>query len=397
MIFGTEFGFLPGSIIKNQKIKDLDLVIMDSLLVNVRSNWINWNAILADDVPLFLYQMENEVSYLTGKLLSGEKTADPEKYVLLSVPGKNAVFQYSRTDEEGYFSFPVRIDENVNDIIIQPETVTKGQLMSIESQFSDQYSKPGIQVDSVERANPSYISLWGVNNQVRKIYGTPTSGGISGRVIDKPAEKRFYGKPDNELFLRDYIALPVMQEVFFELLPGVPLKSKKSGYEISMNNPLNNVPYESAPGLFVDGVFIRDASIVANLDPETIEKIDVVRDKYFVGDYRFYGIVNIITKTGDFSSAPLPDFAVRLPYRVIDPVPSFVSPDYSRTELKKNRIPDFRNTLYWNPDVRMDSNGKSKIELWTSDFVSGYEITIQGISKEGKPFSTRKTFNVTRR
>ena len=37
---------------------------------------------------------------------------------------------------------------------------------------------------------------------------------------------RFYGKPDIEIIMADYIKLPVMQEVFFELLPGVSLKRK---------------------------------------------------------------------------------------------------------------------------------------------------------------------------
>ncbi len=32
--------------------------------------------------------------------------------------------------------------------------------------------------------------------------------------ISIPKQKRFYGKPDNELVMRDYIKLPVMQEVF---------------------------------------------------------------------------------------------------------------------------------------------------------------------------------------
>ena len=215
-------------------------------------------------------------------------------------PGKNAVFMYSSTDEEGNFSFPVHIDEKVNDFVIQPEIPTSNQFLSVESQFSDQYSMPGISVDSVDIPHPSYISSWGVNNQVRKIYGTSASGSPMTPVIPKPQQKRFYGKPDNELFMKDYILLPIMQEVFFELLPGVPLKKKKNGYEISMNNPLNNLPYEVPPGMFVDGVFIQDASIIANIDPENVEKIDVVREKYFVGDYRFYGIVNIIYKSRRF-------------------------------------------------------------------------------------------------
>ena len=98
MVFGTEFGFLPGSLIKSEKISSLPPAIMDSLLVKVKSNWINWNAILADDLPMFIHQVENEDSFLSGKLLTGnQKAADPNKYVLLSVPGQECcfyVFQY---------------------------------------------------------------------------------------------------------------------------------------------------------------------------------------------------------------------------------------------------------------------------------------------------------------
>ena len=42
-------------------------------------------------------------------------------------------------------------------------------------------------------------------------------------------KRRFYGIPEMEIFLDDYIRLPVMQEVFFELLPGIILRSGKIG------------------------------------------------------------------------------------------------------------------------------------------------------------------------
>jgi hypothetical protein len=194
--------------------------------------------------------------------------------------------------------------------------------------------------------------------------------------------------------MKDYITLPIMQEVFFELLPGVFLKSKKSGYEILVADPEINKTYETPPSLLVDGVVVKDPAVIAGLDPETVEKIDVVREKYFVGDYLNYGIVNVITKAGDFSNAALPDDAIRLSYRVIDPVFSFVSPDYSSEEMKNSRTPDFRNTLYWNPSLKPDKEGKARIEFWTSDFVSDYEINIQGITPEGKMFSLKKLIKV---
>jgi hypothetical protein len=206
--------------------------------------------------------------------------------------------------------------------------------------------------------------------------------------------KRFYGKPDIELFLADYINLPVMQEVFYELLPGVFLRNRKSGYEISIADPLTNAVYNKQPLLLIDGVRIVDPSIIADLDPEIIEKIDVVKEMYLVGTNLFYGIVNVISKAGDYSCVTLPDYAIRMPYRVVDPILPFVSPDYSSVETKDSRVPDFRNTLYWNPSFRPNKDGKARIEFWTSDITSDYIINIQGITSDGKMFSFKKILKV---
>ncbi len=395
LVFGTEFGFHPSSSINAKKVNELVPEVMDSLLQNVKSNWINWNIILADKLPDFKYQIEKEDHFLLGKLLTGDKKAGiSDKFVLLSTPGKIADFQYAKTDRDGNFNFKIHIDEKAKDLIILPDIITKNQSVNIESPFSDLYLKTEISVDANNPSIPDYISAWSVNHQVRKIYGVSSIGDFLIPLISVPAFKRFYGKPDIELNMKGYITLPVMQEVFFELLPGISLKNKRSGYEILMANPENSKTYDNPPGLFIDGVAIKDPSLIAGLDPEVVEKIDVVREKYFVGDYLFYGIVNVITKTGDFRNATLPDNVTRLTYRVIDPVNSFVSPDYSSEQMKKSRIPDFRNTIYWNPSVKLNNEGKARIDFWTSDYVSDFEVNIQGITHEGRIFSLKKIIKV---
>ena len=395
MIFGTEFGLLQRNPFKGVKVNKITPEIIDSLLQTVKSNWLDWNTILSGEPHVYKYKIEAEDHYVSGKLLTGDqKKQDSGKYILLSYPGKIADFQYAKTDREGNFSFKIKIDDKVNDLIIQPDEVTKNQSVIIESSFSDKYLKSERLVDSISKPTPGYISTWIVNQQVRKIYGTSSIGEPIRPVISQPKTKRFYGKPDQELNMKDYITLPVMQVVFFELIVGVFLKNKKSGYEITVSDPEYNKVYETPPDLFIDGVAVKDPAVIAGLDPEIVEKIDVIRERYFVGDYLFYGIVNIITKAGDFSNATLPDYAIRLSYRVIDPVNSFISPDYSSTALKKSRIPDFRNTLYWNPSVKPDEDGKVRVEFWSSDNKADYKINIQGITLDGKPFSFQKIIKV---
>ena len=114
---------------------------------------------------------------------------------------------------------------------------------------------------------------------------------------------------------------------------GCLLKKKKSTYEISITYHVGDELVVTSPCLMIDGVIIKDASLIANLDPEIVQKIDVIKEKYLVGKYLFPGIVNVITKAADFSSVVrLPEYMIRQPYRVMDPVRSFVSPDYSSAE-----------------------------------------------------------------
>jgi hypothetical protein len=316
------------------------------------------------------------------------------EYLYLSTPGKKAIFQYAKTDVNGDFSFSLPINGNVNDIIIQPETAGTDKSIRLKSSFAELKAEAGLKNFPSSGEMKPYISDMTVNYQVRKIYGISDSKSQSvGEVMPVPA-KRFYGKPDVELFMDDYIKLPVMQEVFFELVPGVTLRKKKSVWEIKLMDPAYSTIQEGPPVILVDGVIIEDPSIIAELDPDIVERIDVVKEMYYVGDYMFFGIVNVVTRAGDFSSVSLPDYAVRLSYKVFDQVYEFSTPEYSTAQTKESRIPDFRNTLYWNPSVKFGNDKIMKVEFWSSDFKSDYEINIQGITSDGSLVSFRRIIKV---
>ena len=394
LIFGSEYGLYGLNKFKDGKGREIPSGSMDSLLLNLKSNWIDWQVILKDKLPVLKYMAEKDDHILSGKLVSGEqKPYHSSEYVILCSPGKEAGFQYARTDSSGYFSFHIPIDEAVKDLIIMPDNAVNTSKIVIESSFADRYPESESYSKSSASALSPVISKMSINRQVQTIFGESNSGKplASGNKPLMPL--RFYGKPDIELVLADYISLPVMSEIFFELLPGVSMKQKKLKYEISMTEHIGDELVVSYPTLMIDGVKINDGSLIANLDPETVEKIDVMKGKYLVGKYIFPGIINVITKTGDFSGVALPDYMIRMPYRVIDPVASFVSPDYSSPDMKESRIPDYRNTLYWNPSVKPE-NGKASVEFWSSDNMANYLVNIEGITRDGKPVSVKKVIRV---
>ena len=392
---GTEYGLAQTKSIISRDFKNLSMEARDSILLNLKSNWINWKTILSGEIPAFKYQAENTDNLLTGRLISTvSKAVGRDEYLFLCTPGREASFQYSRTDSLGNFNFQIHTDEAVKDLIIMPEEISSTHKIIVESSFSDQYQNSVLSAESSPENVPQQISKMSVNHQVQAIFGISASTGPSKPLYQPQESLRFYGKPDIELKLADYISLPVMGEIFFELLSGVSMKQKKSKYEITLTEHIGDVLVVSSPTIMIDGVIISDASLIANLDPEIVEKIDVIKGKYLVGKYVFQGIVNVITKSGDFNSVPLPDYMIRMSYRVIDPILSFVSPDYASEDNRESRIPDYRNTLYWNPSVKPGKDGNVKVEFWSSDNKSDYMINFQGITQDGKMLSIRKVIRV---
>jgi hypothetical protein len=394
LVFGTEFGTLPEAI-RGKKLGSLPLETINDFLATSKSNWLNWKNILAGQVPNLKYRMENEYHNLSGFLMNkNTMTPDTGQYVFLSRPGKEAYFQYAKTGIDGKFSFEVPKGLSGKDIVIQPADPGRNDNVRIESSFPGLSFPTTPETKSLSVNSSSLSDRLSVNYQVGKIYNSSSVGEILKQqgVASEPGN--FYGKPDNTLLMDNYIKLPVMQEVFFELIPGVYLKNKKSEWEMTIADPVDFSIYTAPPMLLIDGVVVKDASLIANLDPELIERIETVRDKYLVGDYLIYGLVNVITRLGNFSCISLPDYAVRLQWSVADQVYSFASPEYTSSDKKNNHVPDFRSTLYWNPSLRPGKDGKYLVEFWSSDFASDYIIEIEGISTDGKTVSLKKTISV---
>jgi hypothetical protein len=388
LVYGSEFGNTIQKAFTGKKLDDLPLSYVDSLLAGAESRWINWDRVLSGKFSENRYLPEVGEHFLSGSLVGGDRA---DKFVILSIPGKDASFQYSVTDADGNFDFSIPADGEQRTLIIQPDNVSSGNVVRLASSFMEDYQQTRSVTDS--SAIPSFMGDWSTNYQVGRIYGTVFSSPSAGMPAISRPSKRFYGKPDVELVLADYIKLPVMEEIFFEIIPGASLKKRRTGYEITLTDPLTNINYNQPPSLFVDGVRIDNADIIANIDPEFVEKIDVVKERYLIGDYLFTGIVNVITKRADLSSIELPNYALRTRYRVFDPVMEFAPPLYNSMEAKRSRVPDFRNTLYWNPSV-VKTEESQTLEFWSSDVPGDYQINVQGLTPDGRTVTAKKIITI---
>ena len=45
---------------------------------------------------------------------------------------------------------------------------------------------------------------------------------------------------------------------------------------------------------------------------------------------------------------------------------------------------DLRSTVYWNPDIITDENGKASVEFFNADGSGNYRVVAQGLEPAGK-------------
>ena len=155
--------------------------------------------------------------------------------------------------------------------------------------------------------------------------------------------------------------------------------------------------YHTDPLVLLDGIPIFNTDKIMEFDPLKIKKIEVMNARYFLGFMSFPGITSFSTYQNDLSGFELDPKVLVIPYDGIQATREFYSPKYDTKAAQNSRIPDFRNLLYWQPNVTMDASGKAQLQFYTSDQTGHYKVVVQGITPAGNTGSHTFTFNVGKR
>lgn len=123
---------------------------------------------------------------------------------------------------------------------------------------------------------------------------------------------------------------------------------------------------------------------------EQVARIDLIdrNQTSYWGTNLKGGIIAITMKKGRalaeaYAATASPDMSVQTPLGYQTPA-EFYAPAYPTEKSRLTSAPDYRTTLYWNPAVKLDEEGRATVEFYTSDAPANYEVTIEGVTKTGK-------------
>lgn len=365
---------------------DLSVSVAKSAVVNSTS-MTSFYSFNRKDAQISRVEGPEHLAELEGPLISGylrlKATDEPLKKTDLSLSfvGKTARCQFGKTDENGEFYFVVK-ESRLNEIVIQPLSPDiTAYYVELNQPFSSTFSKYKPVTFYLDSSKISEINKVIIGMQVNNIYEPFRQ--------NRPDESKtnipdFYGKPENTVKMADYIELTSLREVVKEIIPDVYTLKQNGKYDFKLINKFRGQPFENKPLVLVDGVPIYNFERVLSINSKEIEKADIINTRYFFSENVFDGILSFITRKGNLSVLEFDNSIFRQVFEGYQIQNVFYSPDYSIGIMRDNHIPDFRNTLFWKPDLHTEKNGKTEIGFYTSDESAEYTIVVEGISSDGR-------------
>lgn len=385
LLLGSEFRHDTDSPQMKESFPRLTPEARNIFLLGIKSVWIDWEKISSGRYAPPLYPEEVKGRYLVVSLASPPALTDEERLTAFLIGlGRRKSFQYAENDDEGKFLFFMESKHETDTIIIRIPDSGNPHPLKIESSFPERYLSAAFVPDTTPMASVmNELDKLAARHQIREIYGmTETRSAVT---PDKEGENgwSFYGVPDQELHLEDYISLSSMREIFFELVRRMTVRSDRGEDGPVIWDPV----LKRSPALFIDLVPVDDAGTILGLDPARIKQIDVITGDYLFGEIVFPGILNVTTHRGNFSDSRIPANTLISPFTMADPPSLFRYPDYSAQD--KSRTPDLRNTIFWAGNLKRDSTGGLSTEFRCPDDSLVCEITVNLVDREGKIISGR--------
>lgn len=333
---------------------------------------------------------------LRGELISGQITSNGSPAsnvdVAFSVPGRDYLFMVANTNSDGLFYINLNKEYDQENAYAQVlnETPANYEIKFIESP-SVATSGMDFHRFKITKAEKEAILERSIYNQVENGYFTVKTDNVE----DAPSIQPFYGKPSGVYNLDDYTRFPTIRETLVEVVDDAWVKNTGGGnavFQVRSQDFSTNI--NALPLVMVDGIIIQDHNDLVDDVAKKIQRISILKDQYYLGSQVFQGVIDMETVKGNFHETYYKNYLRSVRLFKAQPEKAYYKPVYSLDqETKTKRIPDFRDQLFWEPSLKLNSDTEV-IDFYTSDNLGTYEISIQGFTTNGTPVSVSKTFVV---
>ncbi|MDR0659960.1 MAG: hypothetical protein LBG19_03985 [Prevotellaceae bacterium] len=330
-----------------------------------------------------MYIPEYEGHILEGKMIdfqTGLQVKKDDVMPFLSFPGDKIRLFSGALGKNGNVVFNTKRISGVEEVATAVVTFNDDRFrIDIESPFALHTSKP-LPVLTVNIVHKDKLRERSIGLQALHMY-------MSDSISEYEYESAlFQWSPSIEYLLDDYIRFPTMREVFAEFIPQARFRRINDRRYLNVFTGGIGGAFSNANSLvLLDGIPILDHENIYSYDPSLVERIGIYQNKYFFGGrLLFNGIVSFKTHNRDYHGLQVDEATQVFSYEGTQKKRCFYVPSYNTEAERKSRIPDFRHTLLWNPEVYTDGKTSVAIPFTTSDLTGDFIVKVEGITNDGR-------------
>ena len=187
-----------------------------------------------------------------------------------------------------------------------------------------------------------------------------------------------------EYKLDDYKRFPVMRELFIEFINEIKVRKVDGKEQLKVKTHLKervSLFDKNNSLIMVDGIPVFDHSQVIEYDPLLVESVVVYPYKYYTGWRSFCGMANFVTYKKN-----LPGIKFNDGVRVVQFKGCSYPMAFTCQEIGED-FPDYRELLYWHPQIKLPAGESSSIKVKIPANVKEIRICAEGMMENGTPFS----------
>ena len=426
-VVGAHFT-LDGNILENSPIISISVTKHKTKKVdyNFNPSYLN-NSIILNDYLLSSYELDDEIlsqimilydkaqkENLLEEIVKGAKTPTLEYIpeindvtisgiirnrntlnpvenhkIYASLLFNNPQLHVSKSNKNGQFIVVLNNVSGTNSIFLCPEKIDDGEYeILISNSFSNEMPMFSDVLTFVNDSDRGIIDDLFVNAQINNYFESKSEKIL---LPKKPSHKFNIDNNKSTAVIADFVSLKNMEELFTEIIPTVKYRRRSEKYTFSVFDANGNI-FSEEPLVLLDKIPVFDISKIMKLDIALIEKVEVINSPYILGENTFQGVVMISTKTDNFAGIKFPVSSVFIEYPTVEPMDG-IGDDFVKFKHENARLPDFRTTLYWDSNIKLNSNIYD-FKFVTSDSKGVYDIEITGFTRNGNKIYCKKQISV---
>ena len=367
----------------------------------------SWQETTAGSFPAIKYAPETDLT-VRGRLVTNKGKAIAGGEALLYLQGQHLTFITTETNKEGEFAFG-GFDFTGNIEVVVQGTDARGRRHNLQVKMTENNFAP---------TAPAVFGTWtvGLVASTRQEFIKANYRQMTLTAEEKNAYtlrgillSTVEVKGEQDMVVPFSLHQQADVVISGNALPVAPsgniiqsLQGRVAGLQVYQTGPNQfraSIRGQMNPPLYLlDGMPVSE-STVASLNQFDLNRIEILKNgasASIYGGQASGGVIAFFTNRGGEEPVEVQPgrYIITHQLKGYSKVREFYSPRYDNQNTINNE-PDLRTTLYWNPNVKTNADGKAAITFYTADRSTTYRAFADGISEEGKAGSATLTFGVT--